>query len=88
MIYIREDMMKTWRFDELNFRESDSASPAEIYYFGNLEKAFGTYSSYKKRLLIGNFNTDTTEPCISCFVYEHELHNPVNQKTCFKGPQP
>ena len=60
-------------------------SQADIYYFDNLDKAFDTYSSYEKRLLIGDFNTETSEPRIDCFVYEHELHNLVKEKTCFKS---
>ena len=30
-------------------------SQADIHYFNDLDKALGTYSSYEKRLLIGDF---------------------------------
>ena len=60
-------------------------SKADIYYFDNLDKAFDTCSSYENRLLIGDFNTETSEPCIDPFIYEHDLHNLVKEKTCFKS---
>ena len=50
-------------------------SQVDIYYFDNLDKAFDTYSSYEKRLLIRNFNTGTSEPRIDSFIYQHDLHN-------------
>ena len=60
-------------------------SQADIYYFDNLDKAFDTYSSYEKRLLIGDVNTETSEPHVDSFTYEHDLHNLVKEKTCFKS---
>ena len=48
-----------------------------MYYFDNLDKAFDTYCSYEKRLFIGDFNTEISEPRIDSFVYEYELHNLV-----------
>ena len=60
-------------------------SQADIYYFCNLDKAFDTYSSYKTRLLIGDFNTETIQPRINSFIYGHELQNLVKKKTCFKS---
>ena len=57
---------------------------ADTYYFDNLDTAFDTYSSYEKCLLIGDFNTEKSESCIDPFVYGHELHNLVKEKTCFK----
>ena len=80
-------------FVELNFKKYKwllfgtyhPSSKADIYYFDNLDKAFDTYSTYKKLLLIGGFNTETSEPRIDSFVYEHELHNLMKEKTCFKS---
>ena len=43
------------------------------------------YSSYEKRLLIGDFYTETSKPRIDSFIYEHDLHNLVKEKTCFKS---
>ena len=78
---------------ELNFRickwllfgKYHPPSQADVYYFDNLDKAFDTYSSYEKRLLIGDFNTETSEPRIDSFIYEHDLQNLVKEKTCFKS---
>ena len=80
-------------FIELNFRKCKwllfgkyhPTSQADIYYFDNLDKAFDTYSSYEKHLLIGDFNTETSEPRIDSFIYEYDLQNLVKQKTCFKS---
>ena len=58
-------------------------SEADIYYFDNLDKAFDTYSSYEKRLLIGDFNTETSESRVDSFIYEHDLQNLAKEKTCF-----
>ena len=38
-----------------------------------------------KRLLIGDFNTETSESRIDSFIYEHDLQNLVKEKTCFKS---
>ena len=78
---------------ELNFRickwllfgTYHPPSQADVYYFDNLDKAFDTYSSYEKRLLIGDFNTETSEPRIDSFIYEYDLQNLVKEKTCFKS---
>ena len=80
-------------FAELKFRKCTwllfgtyhLPSQADIYYFDNLDKAFYTYSSYEKRLFIWDFNTETSEPRIDSFIYEHDLHNLVKEKTCFKS---
>ena len=35
-------------------------------------------------LLIGDFNAEDTDPCLSEFLYEHNAENIVKDKTCFK----
>ena len=80
-------------FVELNFRKCKwllfgtyhPPCQADIYYFDNLDRAFDTYISYEKRLLIGDFNTETSEPRIDSFIYEHDLQNLVKEKTYFKS---
>ena len=79
-------------FVELNFRKCkwqlfETYHPlfhADVYYFDNLNKAFNTYSGYEKSLLVGSFIMEISEPRIESFVYEHELHNLVKEKTGFK----
>ena len=34
---------------------------------------------------MGDFNTEASEPRIDFFIYEHELHNLVKEKICFKS---
>ena len=80
-------------FVELNFRKCKwllfgkyhPPSQPDIYYFDNLDRASDTYSNYEKRLLVRDFNTKTSEPRTDSFVCEHELHNLVKEKTCFKS---
>ena len=80
-------------FIELNFKKCKwllfgtyhPPSQADSYYFDNLDKAFDTYSSYERRLLMGDFDAETSEPRIDTFVYEHELQSLVKEKTCFKS---
>ena len=76
-------------FIELNFKKCKwpllETSQADIYYFDKLDKASDTYSSYEKRLPIGDFNTETSGPRIDSFIYEQHLHILVKEKTCFKS---
>ena len=80
-------------FAELNFRKCTwllfgtypPTIPSRYLFFDNLDKTIYTYSSYEKRLLIWDFNTETFEPRIDSFIYEHDLHNLVKEKTCFKS---
>ena len=70
---------------QLLFGTYHPPSQADIYFFDNLDKAFDTWISYQKRLLIGDFITETSETHLDFFVYEHELHSLVKEKTCFKS---
>ena len=80
-------------FVELNFRKVKwlflgtyhPPSQNDIYYFNQLDKAIDTYNNYEKNLLIGDFNAETTEPCLESFLYEHDLQNLVKENTCFKS---
>ena len=56
-------------FVELNFRKCKwllcgtyhKPSQSDEYLFNNLDKALDTYSRYNKVLLMGDFNTQTSE---------------------------
>ena len=39
----------------------------------------------KKNLLVGDFNAEISKFCLESFFYQHELKNPVKEKTCFKN---
>ena len=79
-------------FVELNFRKSNwllcgtSHQPAQNdqYFFNCIDKAVDTYSSYDNVLLAGDFNAEDDEPCLSNFLYQHDLYNLVKVGTCFK----
>ena len=82
-------------FVELNFRKVKwlllgtyhPPTQNDIYYFNQLDKAIDTYNNYEKILLIGDFNAETTEPCLESFLYEHDLQNFVKENTCFKSAE-
>ena len=42
------------------------------------------YSNYEKVLIAGDFNAEILEICLNSFLFEHDLKNLVNKKTCFK----
>ena len=81
---------------ELNFRKSKRLlfdtyqSPAQNdQYFFNcyliLTVALGTYSSYDNVLHAEDFNAEDDEPCLSSFLYQHDLRNLVMIGGCFKN---
>lgn len=63
-------------------------SQTDQYYFDSVAKALDIYSDYyEKFLLVGDFNAEETEPCLSTFLYEYEAKNLVKNKTCYKNPE-
>ena len=36
-------------------------------------------------MLVGNFNAEESEPCLSQFLYEYNAKNIVKENTCFKN---
>ena len=61
-------------------------SQYDNYYFDNVSNALDLYcQTYYKFLLIGDFNAEDSEPCLSRFLYEHNSKNLVKDKTCFKS---
>ena len=36
-------------------------------------------------MLVGNFNAEESEPCLSQLLYEYNAKNIVNKNTCFKN---
>ena len=78
---------------ELNFRKCKwlllgtyhPPSQPDQYYFDNLDKSLDTYSNYEKKLLVGDFNAQTTDQYLSSFLYQHELSIIVKESMCFKN---
>ena len=55
----------------LLFRTCYPTSQADICHFDNIYKAFDTYSSYGKRLLIGDLTTEISEPRIGSIFHKN-----------------
>ena len=36
-------------------------------------------------MLVGDFNVEDSEPCLSQFLYEYNVKNIVEENTCFKN---
>ena len=75
-------------FVELNFKMTSNGTyhpPAQSdQYFSNCI-ALDTYSNYDNVLLAGDINAEDDEPCLSNFLYQHDLYNLVKVGTCFKN---
>ena len=57
------------------------------YFFKVVGNALDQYlKSYKKFLLLGDFNAEDTEPILSEFLEQYEAKNIMKNKTCFKIP--
>ena len=50
-----------------------------------LEHTTTILSRYLLSIILGRFNTETSEPRIDSLIYQHDLQNLVKAKTCFKG---
>ena len=74
---------------ELNFRKSklllmgayNPPSQGDNYFFEHLDKALDIYCNYEKVLLLGDFNSEITEPCMDSFLYQHDMTSLVKEKT-------
>ena len=80
-------------FVELNFRKSKwllfgtyhPPAQNDQYFFNCIDKALDTYNNYDNVLLAGDFNAEDDEPCLSNFLYQHDLYNLAKVGTCFKN---
>ena len=65
-----------------------SPSQSDSYYFNCIGNSLDIYNQfYDKFLLIGDFNAQDSETCLSEFLYQYEAKNIVRDKTCFKNPE-
>ena len=79
-------------FVELNFRKSKwllfgtyhPPAQNDQYFFNCIDKTLDTYSSSDNVLLAENLNAEDDEPCLSSFLYQHDLYNLVKVGTCFR----
>ena len=80
-------------FVEINFRKPKwfffgtyhPSAQKDQYFFNCIDKALNTYINYDSVLLAGDFNAEDDEPCLSNFLYQHDLYNLVKVSTCFKN---
>ena len=60
-------------------------SQSDNYYFDHLGNSLDIYNqNYDNFLLIGDYNAEDSEPCMSQFLHQYEAKNLVKVKTCFK----
>ena len=81
-IFIKINLIKTkWLFCGCYHPPSQS----DQYFFENIGKALDKYSKhYDKFMLVGDFNAEESEPCLSQFLYEYNAKNIVKESTCLK----
>ena len=84
-IFVEINLRKTkW----LLFGTYHPPSQTDNYYFESITRALDIYGElYSKLLLVGDFNAEDSESCMSAFLYQHNLKNLVKQKTCFKSTE-
>ena len=71
----------------MRFGSYHPPSQSDQYYFKCLGNALDVYNKrYDRFLLIGDFNAEDSEPCLSEFLYQYGSKNIVKDKTCFKNP--
>ena len=58
--------------------------PSLISSINNLDKSLDKYRN-QKILLVGDFNAQTTDHCLSSSLYQYELSSIVKESTCFKN---
>ena len=64
----------------------DPPSQSDQYFFENIGKTLDRYSKhYEKFMLVGDFNVEESELCLSQFYCEYNAKNIVKENTCFKN---
>ena len=83
-IFVEINLRKTkW----LLFGSYHPPSQKDEYYFQSVGRGLDIYNEfYEKFLLIGDFNAEDTESCLSTFLFQYDAKNIVKDKTCFKNP--
>ena len=84
-IFVEINLRKTkW----LLFGTYHPPSQTDNYYFESITRALDIYGElYSKLLLVGDFNAEDSESCMSALLYQHNLKHLVKQKTCFKSTE-
>ena len=81
-------------FVELNLRKNKwllfgsyhPPSQSDEYFFNHVKNGIDIYSKfYDECMLVGDFNAEESEPCLSQFLFEINTKNIVKEPTCFKS---
>ena len=82
-IFIEINLIKTkWLFCGCYHPPSQS----DQYFFENIGKTLDKYSKhYDNFMLVGDFNAEESEPCLSQFLYEYNAKNIVKENTFLKN---
>ena len=82
-IFIEINLIKTrWLFCGCYHPPSQS----DQYFFENIRKALDRCSKhYDKFMLVGDFNAEESEPCLSQFLYEYNAKKIDKENYCFKN---
>ena len=82
MIFIEINLIKTRCFFWDCYH---SPNQSDQCFFENIGKALGKYSKhYDKSMVVGDFNAEESEPCLSQFLYKYNAKSIVKKNTCFK----
>ena len=59
-------------------------SRSDEYFFNHLQNGLDIYNKFDdKYMLVGDFNAEDSEPCLSLFLFEMNPTNIVKEPTCF-----
>ena len=59
---------------------------SDKYFFHQVEKGLDMYSKfYESYMLIGDVNTEKSEPCLSQFLFEMKAKSIAKEPTCYKS---
>ena len=61
------------------------SSQNDQYFFNNIDEALDIYCSFKKIVLVGDFNAQVGKRLLDTFLYQHDLHGINENPTCCKN---
>ena len=70
----------------LLFESYHPPSQSDEYFFHQIKKGLDMYSKfYERYMLIGDFNAEESEPCLSQFLFEMTAKDIAKEPTCYKS---
>ena len=86
IMYVREDIpgKELFKAKWLLCGCYHSPNQNDQYFFNHLDYALDKYiPNYDRFILIGDFNAEDSEPCLSEFLHDHNTENIVKEKKMF-----